>query len=87
MTTFDLSKFVDLVVELAEEVDLADPIDFGMLTINEKSTRKMLASQIVEDAFKIEDRSTRELMLLATITHLVTENFVLNQKILNMVKN
>lgn len=83
----DKTSLVDAVVELAQEMDLTDPVDFGMLQVGEESTHRMIATSIIDNAFK--DNPTDDelrLMLLATVTHLVVENFVLNQKILAMLK-
>ena len=71
------SELVDAVVELAKEMDLTDPIDFGVLQISEETAHRMIAASVIENTFK-DNPNTEELklMLLATVTHLVVENFV-----------
>lgn len=82
-----MEDIVKMVVELAREIDVTDPVDFGMLCADEDHVRTMLATGIVKEAFAIEDRVSRELMLLSSLTHLVTENFVLNQRLLSLIQS
>ena len=74
-----MSLSVDLIAQTAQEVEMGDPIDWGMLSISEESAYQMMASGLYEQFLNtpVEDR---ELMLLATATKLVVENFVLNLK-------
>lgn len=72
------------VIELVREIDSEDPIDWGMLNINEDTATELLANSIVEqynlDWKKMSDRD-RTLIMMATITKLVIENFTLNLKL------
>lgn len=66
---------VDLLVELAKEVELTDPIDWGMLNVDEDEAYRLIALSIVE----LEDNV---LTLKASLTKLMVENFVLNLKLM-----
>lgn len=67
---------VEDIVNLAKEVDAEDPIDWGMLQIDEDTAFNMIASGVIE---KFKDNDMR--VALAVITKLVVENFVLNVKL------
>ncbi len=72
---------VETLVRLAKEVEVEDPIDWGMLNINEDDAYKLVASSILEQFNEPWDINNQTAML-ATITKLVVENFVLNLKLL-----
>lgn len=67
---------LDLLVEMAQEVEISDPIDWGMLEISESQAYNMIASSVLEQ-FPNEN-----IAIQATITKLIVENFVLNLKLL-----
>lgn len=67
---------VETLVELAKEVENEDPIDWGMLSIDEDTAYKVIASQVLE-IYNTNDQLT----MLASITKLIVENFVLNLKL------
>jgi hypothetical protein len=77
-----MANLVEVVVELAMEMEQTDPIDFGYLRVSEENAYRMIASKVIEENSAIQGSSARELMLLATVTHLVVENFVLQQKLM-----
>jgi hypothetical protein len=64
-----------LLVELAEECDTVDPIDWGELNISEKEAFRLMAMHVAE----MENDS---LTLKAVCVKLMVENFVLNLKLL-----
>lgn len=70
----------DIVAEHAKEVESEDPIDFGMLSIDEDAIFKLMADGLLEH-YETVDPEDRDLMLLAVATKLVVENFVLNLKL------
>lgn len=70
----------DIIAEHAREVESEDPIDFGMLAVDEDSIFKLMAASMLEHYESIEPEH-RDLMLLAVSTKLVVENFVLNLKL------
>ena len=67
---------VEQLVELAMEVESVDPIDWGMLSISEEESYRLIAMSILEN--KDIDKN----VLLAIITKLTVENMVLNLKLL-----
>jgi hypothetical protein len=74
------SMTVDQLAELAREVELKDPIDWGMLSITEEDAYKLMASNVVEQFASLNDED-RLVIAMSTITKLLVENFVLNLKI------
>lgn len=73
-------------VELISEVDGTDPIDWGMLNINENDATKLIALNLLEQYNKdwahLDDNDF-QCAMLATIGKLVLENFVLNLKLMS----
>jgi len=80
------NELLNAVVELAREIDKTDSIDFGMLRITEETAYRFVATNLIEDVTAEEDPACQYLLLMATATHLLVENFVLNQKLLVMVR-
>jgi len=74
-------NLLESVVELAKEVDFGDPIDFGMLQLDENAAYNTIASELIQRMLETPEDS-RNLMLLATCTHLVLDNMVLNMKLM-----
>lgn len=66
---------VDLLVELATQVEMEDPIDWGMLAIDEHDAYKLMATHVIE--MNNDDLTNR-----AIIVKLLVENFVLNLKLM-----
>lgn len=76
-------EYVDMIVELAKEVESTDPIDWGMLNIEEDNAYRLIALSTLDNlAPKYNDPHFRE-VIVATIVKLVVENFVLNLKLHN----
>lgn len=69
-----MNNKVDLLVELAMEAEIADPIDWGYLNISEKEAYRLMALHVIE---MNNDRLTND----AIIVKLLVENFVLNMKL------
>ena len=65
---------VKLIVELAKEANIADPIDWGELNITEEQAYVMMATHVLE-------MERNHLTDAATIVKLLVENFVLNLKL------
>lgn len=72
---------VEQIVEIAQEIENEDPIDWGMLAIDEKTAYTMMATSVLEN-YLMTDKDLRDMMLLATVVKLTVENFVLNLKLL-----
>lgn len=70
-------SLVDFIADLAQESDVADPIDWGMLSIDEQTAYKLMASHVLEMDLS-EPYVTQSI-----ITKLLVENFVLNLKLLS----
>jgi hypothetical protein len=66
---------VDLLVELATQVEMEDPIDWGMLAIDENDAYKLMAAHVIE-------MNNDDLTNKAIIVKLLVENFVLNLKLM-----
>ena len=70
----------ELIAEMAQEVESGDPIDWGMLAVDEQTVYNLMATSMLEH-YNSLDVENRDLMLLATATKLVVENMVLNLKL------
>jgi hypothetical protein len=70
---------VDLLVELATQVEMEDPIDWGMLAIDEHDAYKLMATHVIE-------MNNDDLTNKAIIVKLLVENFVLNLKLMELRK-
>lgn len=74
-------NLTEQLVALAEEIETTDPIDWGMLAINEHDAYELIAGSILEN-YLATDADSRDMMLLAVAVKLTVENFVLNLKLL-----
>lgn len=73
------------IIELVEEIDSEDPIDWGMLNIDETQATELVANNLLEQyntTWAGLNEDERNIIMLATITKLVVENFTLNLKLL-----
>lgn len=74
-------EYIEFLVAMAKEVESEDPIDWGMLNIDEENAYRLIALNLVDQfAHKYNDPSCRD-VLMATVVKLVVENFVLNLKL------
>ena len=72
---------LETLIKLVEEVDTSDPIDWGMLNINEEDAIRLVATNLLEqweNEWSLMPEQDRTYTILATITKLVVETFVLN---------
>lgn len=77
-------KLEDL-VDIAFAVEEGDPIlDWGRLNYGKEEAMKMIGTSILQQFDKDVISDEDKLIMLATITKLVTENMILNAKILGM---
>ena len=74
-------NLTEQLIALAEEIEMSDPIDWGMLSINERDAYELIAGSVLENYLGM-DKDCRDMMLLATTVKLTVENFVLNLKLL-----
>lgn len=72
---------IDQLAEIAMENEITDPIDWGLLSVSEKHAYKMMASYVLEMSENQRDSDHYDVILMATITKLLVENFVLNLKL------
>jgi hypothetical protein len=86
MTKLTESDMVDLVVELAQQVESTDSIDLAMFPTSEDSLYRVAATQILENFNMIKNKDDQIMMLLATTVKLVVENAVLNYQVLSHQK-
>jgi len=70
---------LEQLIELAQEAETVDPIDWSKLNINENAAYQIVASQILEEFGELTEE--RYLTLLACLVKLTVENFTLNLKI------
>jgi hypothetical protein len=76
-----LSKLtVEQLADLAQEAEFKDPIDWGMLPIEESAAYCLMANSVVEQFNDINDSDMLP-VAMATITKLLVENFVLNYQL------
>jgi hypothetical protein len=66
---------IESLADLAMQVEITDPIDWGMLSIGEREAYLLMAASVIE---RNDDRITDK----AVITKLLVENFVLNLRLL-----
>jgi len=69
------------IVEIAMEIESEDPIDWGLLSIDEKEAYKLIALSVIEMYKEWETIEGKDLIIASTITKLMVENFVLNLKL------
>lgn len=69
------------IIELAKEVEMLDGIDWADLPINKDHVYQLIGSQVCEVFEHIANEEDGEAILLATVTKLVVENFVLNLQV------
>jgi hypothetical protein len=77
---------VEQLAHLAQQVETDDPIDWGMLEIDEKDAYLLMASNVLE-MYLSEDKDHRDMVMLATTVKLVVENLVLNLKLMEAIRN
>jgi len=71
----------DQIIELAKEVEITDSIDWDSLPVEKDRIYQMVGSQVCELFNEYRQQEDSEAILLATVTKLVVENFVLNLQV------
>jgi phage-related baseplate assembly protein len=69
------------IIELAKEVELTDQIDWEDLPLEKDRIYQLVGSQAYELYAEFNQSEDGEAVLLATVTKLLVENFVLNLKV------
>jgi hypothetical protein len=80
------TEAVGRLAELAQEVEIKDPIDWGMLNIREQEAYELMANSVLDQMYTVPE-THRETVMMATMVKLLVENFVLNIKLAEEVKN
>ena len=75
---------LDLLVDIAQEVEGQDAVDWGKLAVGKEQAYKMVATSILEMFDKPEYTFDDKVILLSTITKLTIENMLLNIKVLTV---
>jgi len=75
---------LDLLVDIAQEVEKEDPIDWDRLGVGKEQAYKMIATSVLEQFDKETYTEEDKVILLSTITKLLVENMLLNIKILSI---
>ena len=71
-------------IDLVQHIDSEDPIDWAMLNIDEHTATELIANNILDQYYNTWqnfNEQDRLLIMLATVTKLTLENFVLNLKL------
>jgi hypothetical protein len=72
------------ILDLVDEIESEDPIDWAMLSVDENTATEMIATSLLEQyntTWADMSPDERTVIMLATITKLVVENFTLNLKL------
>jgi hypothetical protein len=72
---------LEQIIELAKEVETTDAIDWDNLPLNKDSIYQLVGSQAYELYQQYVNAQDSEAIIVATITKLLVENFVLNLKV------
>ena len=71
---------LEQLVELAMEVEHRDPLPWDSVNISKEAAYGMMAAHVI-DLFEQESDADRETVMMATMTKLLEENFLLNLKL------
>jgi hypothetical protein len=72
---------LEQIIELAKEVEVSDEIDWDDLPLDKDRIYQIIGSQTYELYQNYAQSENGEAILLATITKLLIENFVLNLRV------
>ena len=75
---------LELLVDIAQEVEGQDSIPWDRLAVGKEQAYKMVAASILEMFDKEEYTFDDKVILLSTITKLTVENMLLNIKLLSI---
>lgn len=73
--------YIEHLVRLAKDVEAEDPIDWGLLAIDEDEAYRLMAMNVVEMMFDKYGQPEMRDVMLATVIKLVVENFTLNLRL------
>ena len=70
----------NMLADLAMQAEITDPIDWGLLSMEERQAYILMATSVIEQVNGVAE--DQQLMVaMATMTKLLVENFVLNVKL------
>jgi hypothetical protein len=72
---------LEQIIELAKEVETTDAIEWDNLPLNKDSIYQLVGSQAYDLYKQYVNAQDGEAIIVATITKLLVENFVLNLKV------
>ena len=72
---------LEQIIELAKEVEISDEIDWDDLPLDKDRIYQIIGSQTYELYQEYSQSEHGEAILLATVTKLLIENFVLNLRV------
>ena len=72
---------LEQIIELAKEVELTDAIEWDNLPLEKDRIYQIVGSQAYELYANYSQSEDGEAILIATVTKLLVENFVLNLKV------
>jgi hypothetical protein len=75
---------LDLLVDIAQEVEGQDSIDWSKLAVSKEAAYKMVATSILEMFDKSEYTFDDKVIIMSTITKLTVENMLLNIRVLTL---
>jgi hypothetical protein len=74
---------IELLVDIAQEVEGQDTIDWSKLSLDKQDAYKLVATSILEMFDKPEYTFDDKVIIMSTITKLTVENMLLNIKVLS----
>jgi hypothetical protein len=75
---------LDLLVDIAQDVEGQDAVDWGRLAMGKEEAYKMVGASILEMFDKSEYTFDDKVVIMSTITKLTVENMLLNIKLLTL---
>ena len=75
---------LDLLVDIAQEVEGQDVIDWSKLAVDKDAAYRMVATSILEMFDKSEYTFDDKVIIMSTITKLTVENMLLNIRVLTL---
>lgn len=78
---YNMKYTQEQIIELAKEVEIGDEIDWENLPLEKDRIYQIVGSQAYELYDRYAQSDDGEAVLLATITKLLVENFVLNLRV------
>jgi hypothetical protein len=75
-----------VVLDLVQNIDSEDPVDWGMLEVNEQAATELVVLNILDqysESWSKLAEPDRSYAIVAMVAKLVLENFALNLKLIN----